>query len=83
MFFYRGRYFWQKLGFVLLTLVLTTVMIFFILRLTPGDTVVNYAKSIQAAQNLTYEEAYRVAVKLLNYDPSAPIYEQFFIFIIR
>lgn len=81
MFFYRGRYFWQKLGFVLLTLVLTTVMIFFILRLTPGDTVVNYAKSIQAAQNLTYEEAYRVAVKLLNYDPNAPIYEQFFIFI--
>lgn len=80
-FLYRGRYFWKKLGYVLLTLVLTTIMIFFILRLTPGDTVINYAKSIQASQNLTYEEAYQVAVRLLNYDPNAPIYEQFYIFV--
>lgn len=80
-FLYRGRYFYKKLFFVLITLVLTTIMIFFILRLTPGDTVYNYAKTIQASQNLTYEEAYRVAVNLLNYDPQAPIYEQFFRFV--
>lgn len=80
-FFSKNCYFWTKLLFVLITLSLTTVMIFFILRLTPGDTVVNYAKSIQASQNISYEEAYRVAVKLLNYDPNAPLLKQFAIFI--
>ena len=78
IFFYKGRYFWVKLGFMLLTIFLTTIMIFFILRLTPGDTVVNYAKSIMSARpGISYEQAYREAVNLLNYDPEAPILQQF------
>lgn len=77
-FFYKGRYFWIKLGFVFITIFLTTIMIFFILRLTPGDTVVNYAKSIMSSRpGITYEQAYKEAVDLLNYDPDAPIFQQF------
>ena len=77
-FFYRYRYFWNKLGVALITLALTTVLIFFILRLTPGDIVHNYAMSLASQRNVTYEEGYRLAVMLLNYDPNEPIFSQFF-----
>lgn len=80
-FFYRYRYFWNKLGVALITLALTTLLIFFILRLTPGDIVHNYALALASQRNVSYEEGYRLAVMLLNYDPNEPVFSQFFRYI--
>lgn len=76
-FFYKYRHFWKKLGVCLITFVLTTILIFLVLRLTPGDTIKIYAETLQASRNISYEEARKLAVQMLNYDPDAPLWEQF------
>lgn len=77
-FFYKTRYFWKKLGVALSTLFLSTLLIYVVLRLTPGDTVRNYAIQLQSQRNISYEEAYALAVKMLNYDPDENIFLGFF-----
>ena len=76
-FLYRNRYFIKRLLIALLTLALSTIVIFFILRLIPGDIVREYALSIAQKRGISYDQAYPIAVQLLNYDPEAPILEQF------
>lgn len=77
-FFYKYRYFWKKLGIALLTLAFSTVVIFFIIRLIPGDIVREYALGLASSRNIPYDEAYRLAVQMLNYDPNESIFMQFF-----
>ena len=76
-FLYRNRYFIKRLLIALLTLALSTIVIFFILRLIPGDIVREYALSIAQKRGISYDQAYPIAVQLLNYDPEAPVLEQF------
>lgn len=77
-FLYKYRYFWKKLGIAALTLAFSTIVIFFIIRLIPGDIVREYALSLASSRNIPYDEAYRLAVSLLNYDPEESIFLQFF-----
>lgn len=75
---YRYRHFIKRLLVALLTLSLSTIVIFFILRLIPGDIVREYALGLAQKRGISYDQAYPMAVQLLNYDPEAPILEQFF-----
>lgn len=68
--FYKNRYFWNKFLFTLLTLFLTIILSFVLIKSLPGDVVHNYALSLQNSLKIEYEEAYNLATKLLNYDPS-------------
>lgn len=77
-FFYRTQYFWTKLFLTILTLLITVVLSFVLIKSIPGDVVHNYALSIQNTQKISYEEAYVMATRLLNYDPEENIASAFF-----
>lgn len=77
-FFVKHAYFFKKLGIALLTLACSTVIIFFILRLIPGDVVREYALQIASKRGISYDAAYQIAIQLLNYDPEASVFVQFF-----
>lgn len=77
-FFVKYAYFFKKIGIALLTLACSTIIIFFILRLIPGDIVREYAMQIASKRGISYDAAYQIAVQLLNYDPQASIFVQFF-----
>ncbi len=77
-FFYRTRFFWKRAFVALLTLFLSAFLIFIVLRLTPGDTVRNYALQLQTQRNISYEEAYSLATRMLNYDPNENVFTGFF-----
>lgn len=74
----KYRYFFEKVGISLLTLALSTILLFFILRQVPGDIVQLYALKLQNAQGITYDRAYELAVDLLNYDPNENVFQAFF-----
>lgn len=75
---YKGRHFFLKLLIAVLTLSVSVILIFFLLRLMPGDVVQNYALKLQGQRNISYDEAYRLATQLLNYDPNENIFLAFF-----
>jgi peptide/nickel transport system permease protein len=72
-FFVKYRYFFAKAGVAVVTLTISTILLFFLLRLIPGDIVRLYALGLQARQGITYERAYELAIQMLNYDPTEPI----------
>ena len=69
----KNEYIFSKIGLALLTLALTTICLFFLLRQIPGDVVDIYAQSLQVSRGLTYDKAYELAVQLMNYDPNEGI----------
>ncbi|MBO5046680.1 MAG: ABC transporter permease [Clostridia bacterium] len=77
-FFKKNEYIFSKIGFSLLTLALTTIFLFFLLRQIPGDIVDIYAQQLQYSRGLPYERAYELAVQLLNYNPNENIFAAFF-----
>lgn len=77
-FFYRTQYFWSKFSLTVLTLLITVMLSFVLIKSIPGDVVHNYALTIQNTQKVSYEEAYETAVRLLNYDPEENIASAFF-----
>ena len=77
-FFYKSRYFWQKLGFTLLTLFLTIIICFVIIKSMPADTIHQYALKLQNELKISYEDAYRQATMMLNYDPNQDVFTSFF-----
>ncbi len=76
-FFYRTQYFWTKLGLTLLTLLITILLSFILIKNIPGDVIHNYALNIQNTQKISYEEAYETATRLLNYDPEESLLSAF------
>lgn len=76
-FLIKYRYFFAKVGISLLTLVLSIVLLFFLLRQIPGDIVELYALKLQGQQGITYDRAYELATQLLNFDPDENIFQAF------
>ena len=76
--FYKSRYFLNKFLFMLLTLFLTIVLSFVLIKSLPGDVVHNYALTLQNDLRLEYSEAYQMATQMLNYDPEQGIVQSFF-----
>lgn len=76
-FLVKYRYFFAKVGISLLTLVLSTILLFFILRQVPGDILELYALRLQQSQGITYDRAYELARQLLNYDPNENVFSAF------
>lgn len=76
-FFYRYRFLWQRIGIALITLALTTILSFVLIRSMPGDIIESYARELAAQRNISIEEATRLAVQILNYDPNENIFVSF------
>lgn len=77
-FLVKYRYFFTKIGISLLTLFLSVILLFFLLRMIPGDIVELYALRLQAQQGITFDRAYELAAHLLNYNPKEDIFSAFF-----
>lgn len=80
-FYIKNLYTLSKIGVALITLSLSTLLLFFLLRLIPGDIIDLYAINLQNSQGITYERAYILAKELLNYDPDENIFSAFFRYI--
>jgi len=78
VFFYKTKYFWTKFLLTLLTLFLTIIFSFALIKALPGDVVHNYALSLQNSLKISYEEAYKQATMMLNYDPQEGLFSSFF-----
>ena len=79
-FLYHKRYFFLKFGIALFTLFITSILVFFILKLTPGDVVFNYAQSLQTRLGCDWEYAYSLATQTLGYDPNENVFVQLWTF---
>lgn len=75
-FFYKNRYFFQKIGFALLNVLFATLLTFLVLMLTPTNSVDQYAQQLVQQRGIPLEEAYKLAVEILGYDPKANVFVQ-------
>lgn len=66
----------KKIVVLLLTVLFAVIATFFIIELMPGNPVELLAKDIVISQGISYQDAYRKAITLLNYDPSLPMHEK-------
>lgn len=76
-FLYSTRFFWKRVGFSLITMVLVIIFGFFLIKMMPGNPVDTYAKSLMESRRIPYADAYRLATSLLNYDPNESVWSQF------
>ena len=76
-FFVKYKYFFAKIGVAIITLAISVILLFFLLRLIPGDIVELYAIKLQNQQGITYDRAYELAKQLLNYDPNENVMKAF------
>ncbi len=77
LFLNKHKYFLQKIGISLVTLMLSVILLFFLLRKIPGDIIELYALKLQNQQGITFDRAYELARELLNYDPNEDLIHAF------
>lgn len=71
----------KKIVKTFLTLIISLVLVFFIVKAMPGDPVETLTQQYMTADKLPYEQAYERAKIALNYDPEVPVMQQFFSYI--
>lgn len=72
---------YKRIIVVILTIFFATSITFIIIRVMPGDPVETLAMDMVRNQGMNYEEAYKRAKAILNYDPETPIVIQYMNFI--
>jgi peptide/nickel transport system permease protein len=70
------KYFAKRLGFALFTLMLASFMTFLILRAMPGDIVEMMARTEAQSRGINLEDARKIVVNMINYDPDEPLISQ-------
>ncbi|MGI6706835.1 MAG: hypothetical protein ACOX6S_11555 [Clostridia bacterium] len=70
------KYFAKRLGFALFTLMLGSFMTFLILRAMPGDIVEMMARTEAQSRGINLEDARKIVVNMINYDPDEPLISQ-------
>lgn len=71
----------NKIIRTILTLLISLVLVFFIVKAMPGDPVETLTQQYITANKLPYDQAYERAKVALNYDPETPVMEQFVTYI--
>jgi len=66
---------------MLVTVLFAMTLTFILIRIMPGDPVDSMAMDMVRTQGMNYEEAYRQAKAILNYDPEVPIIVQYFSYV--
>lgn len=64
-----------------LTLVISLILVFFIVKAMPGDPVDSLVQQYMTADKLPYDQAYARAKVALNYDPDEPVMRQFITYV--
>lgn len=70
------RYLTKRSAFALLTLLLASLLTFLLLRAMPGDVVEMMARTEAQARGISLEDARKIVVNMINYDPDEPIVSQ-------
>ncbi len=70
----------KKVFFLVVTIVASVFLTFGLIKIMPGDPVLKLTNELIISQSLSFEEAQRRAIEMLNYDPTLTIVEQFFWF---
>ena len=70
------HYILKRLGIAVLTIAVSSILSFVLLRCMPGDIFQNQARERARALNIPLDEAYRQIVLQYNYDPSEPMLKQ-------
>lgn len=68
----------RKIIISIVTMIVAMTFTFFLIRQMPGDIIHTYALQIQMQQGISYENAREIAKTMLNYDPTVPVYVQYF-----
>ena len=68
----------RKLLISLLTILVAMTFTFFLVRQMPGDIIHTWALQIQMQQGIGYNEAREIAKTMMNYDPTVPVYVQYY-----
>lgn len=76
-FFKKHHYLFSKVGISILTLALAMVVLFFLLRLIPGDLVEQYTLNLMGSRALDHDAAYHLAVSMLHFDPNENVFKAF------
>lgn len=70
------KYLLKKTGMALLTLAVTSLLTFFLLRAMPGDVFYTRARDLAKAQGIPLENAYVQVIQRYNYNPEEPLLDQ-------
>lgn len=71
-----ARYLLKRIGIALITLVLSSVMTFCLLRAMPGDIFELKARELSKSRGIDIDEAKRMVSAMINYDPDEPLPQQ-------
>ena len=76
-FIYKFRFLWQRIAVAVITLAMTTFLIFVLIQMIPGNIIDDYAQKLVEQRRIPFSEARVLAVQILQYDPSEPAFNQF------
>ncbi|OQA78823.1 MAG: Dipeptide transport system permease protein DppB [Tenericutes bacterium ADurb.Bin239] len=82
-FFFKYRFLWRRIGFALVSLFFAVLLTFFVLTLIPNNSVDEYALQIMMQRNISFEEAYHLAIQILGYNPNENVFVQFWHYIVN
>lgn len=71
----------RKIGFGLITIVISVVVMFVVIYNMPGNPVEIMANDLMSKNAISYEVAYERAKSMLNYDPDVPIMQRFVLYL--
>lgn len=80
-FIYKNRYFFKRLGFALITILFAIMLTFLVLTLTPNNAIDEYAQYLVDTRRIPLDEARKLAVQILGYDPNENVFIQLFRYI--
>ena len=76
-FVYKYRFLWKNLGIAIITLFLAIFLLFLLLKLIPGSSVDLFARTLASQRNIPFDEARKLAIQILGYDPEESVFVQF------
>ena len=71
-----AKYLLKRIGIGLITLILSSVMTFCLLRAMPGDIFETKARELSRTRGIDLDEAKRMVSAMINYDPEEPLLQQ-------
>lgn len=74
----KNKYLFARLGVAVVTLFLTATLSFLLILNMPGDVIDSYTIELANQRRITLEEARRLAVQILHYDPEATFFSKYF-----
>jgi|LGOV01.1.fsa_nt_gb peptide/nickel transport system permease protein len=74
----KNKYLFARLGVAVITLFLTATLSFLLILNMPGDVIDSYTIELANQRRITMEEARRLAVQILNYDPEASFFSKYY-----